>query len=127
MLLGLDEAGVKVESHPRIPFINVAANCVSMVHRQKAPFLKEPRALGHAVSKQRFDFAPITVGTGNSMRSTNDIGHVFAWAVDRGGVQFIVDEHGCHSFVRRNSLKRNAPGGSEPGGAAMAKLFGSLH
>src|SRR6266508_3819802 len=52
VLFGFYKAGIQIERDPGILFINVAANGVGVVDREKAPFLKEARALRHAIGKQ---------------------------------------------------------------------------
>src|SRR6266850_2741960 len=56
---GFDEPGVKVERYPGIFFVDVAADNVGVVDRQKAVFLMKSRSFGHAIRKQRADLAPI--------------------------------------------------------------------
>src|SRR6266576_2120335 len=65
--LGLYERGVEIERGPRVFLINVTANRVGVVDRQKSPLLKETFSFGKAVGKEQFDLAPLAVGAGNAM------------------------------------------------------------
>ena len=105
MFLGFYKAGIEIKRHPGILLINVAANGVGMVDRQKTPFLEEARAFGQPIGKEQLHLAPVTVRSGDAVRAADDVGHMFPRAVDRGDVQFVVHEHRRHALVGRYALK----------------------
>ena len=72
VLLGFDKAGIKIERHPGIFFIDVAANRVGVIHRKKAILFIEARAFRPAVGKKQLDLAPVAVRARNSMRPSDD-------------------------------------------------------
>src|SRR5207248_3581654 len=54
------ESVVQVEGGPRMLPIDVAADDIGMVDREKSVFLEKTRSLGHAVGKERLDDVPIS-------------------------------------------------------------------
>src|SRR5436190_18989083 len=54
------ESVVQVKGDPRMLPIDVTADDIGMVNKEKSVFLKKTRSLGHAVGKERLNVVPIS-------------------------------------------------------------------
>src|SRR6478672_6853190 len=97
------KSAIKVERGPRVFLVDIAADRVSVVYRQKSPLLKESFPFRHAIAEKRFDSAPVSARAGNSVRATDEIRHVLPRTVNRCSVQFVVHQHRCHALVSWNA------------------------
>ena len=129
--------GIAIDFDDELPLARVALDIgMRPFVQQSAFFQRHPRALeliargarafGHAVGKERFDFAPVA-SAGNAAGAIQGVGLKHPWACDVRNVQFFFKERRCQTFIGRDPIERDTRRGLETGRGAVAHLLAAFH